>query len=56
MLVSNLLEGKGTMVVTVTKEATVGDVVADLAHHRVGRWWCRRTAATSRASCPSATS
>ena len=36
MLVSNLLEGKGTMVVTVTKEATVGDVVADLAHHRVG--------------------
>ena len=36
MLVSNLLEGKGTMVVTVTKEATEGDVVADLAHHRVG--------------------
>ncbi len=36
MLVSNLLEGKGTAVVTVTKEATVGDVVADLAHHRVG--------------------
>jgi len=36
MLVSNLLEGKGTMVVTVTKDATVGDVVADLAHHRVG--------------------
>ena len=36
MLVSNLLEGKGTMVVTVTKEATVGDVVADLARHRVG--------------------
>jgi CBS domain-containing protein len=36
MLVSNLLDGKGTMVVTVTKEATVGDVVADLAHHRVG--------------------
>jgi CBS domain-containing protein len=36
MLVSNLLEGKGTMVVTVTKEATVGDVVADLAHHGVG--------------------
>jgi CBS domain-containing protein len=36
MLVSNLLEGKGTMVVTVTKDATVGDVVADLAHHKVG--------------------
>jgi CBS domain-containing protein len=36
MHVSNLLEGKGTMVVTVTRDATVGDVVADLAHHRVG--------------------
>ncbi len=36
MRVSNLLEGKGTMVVTVTQEATVGDVVADLAHHKVG--------------------
>jgi CBS domain-containing protein len=36
MRVSNLLEGKGSMVVTVTREATVGDVVAELAHHRVG--------------------
>jgi CBS domain-containing protein len=36
MRVSNLLEGKGTMVVTVTRDATVGDVVADLAHHRIG--------------------
>ncbi len=36
MRVSNLLASKGTMVVTVTREATVGDVVADLAHHRVG--------------------
>ncbi len=36
MQVSNLLEGKGTMVVTVTREATVGDVIADLAHHRIG--------------------
>jgi CBS domain-containing protein len=36
MRVSNLLEAKGTMVVTVARDATVGDVVADLAHHRVG--------------------
>jgi CBS domain-containing protein len=36
MRVSNLLEGKGSMVVTVTREATVGDVVAELTHHRIG--------------------
>jgi CBS domain-containing protein len=36
MRVSNLLEGKGSMVVTVTRDATVGDVVAELTHHRVG--------------------
>jgi CBS domain-containing protein len=36
MRVSNLLEGKGNMVVTVTRDATVGDVVAELTHHRVG--------------------
>ena len=36
MLVSNLLDGKGTMVLTVTSDATVGEVVAELAHHRVG--------------------
>ena len=36
MQVSNLLDGKGTMVVTVTRDATVGDVIADLAHHRIG--------------------
>jgi CBS domain-containing protein len=36
MRVSNLLEGKGSMVVTVTKDATVGDVVAELTHHRIG--------------------
>jgi CBS domain-containing protein len=36
MRVSNLLEGKGRMVVTVTRDATVGDVVAELTHHRVG--------------------
>ncbi len=36
MLVSNLLEGKGTMVATTTMAATVGDVVADLARHRIG--------------------
>ncbi len=36
MLVSNLLEGKGTMVATTTSDATVGEVVADLARHRIG--------------------
>ena len=36
MLVSNLLEGKGTVVATITAEATVGDLVADLARHRIG--------------------
>jgi CBS domain-containing protein len=36
MLVSDLLEGKGFAVATITDEATVGDVVADLARHRVG--------------------
>jgi CBS domain-containing protein len=36
MLVSDLLEGKGTAVATVTRDATVGAVVADLARHRVG--------------------
>jgi CBS domain-containing protein len=36
MRVSNLLEGKGSMVVTVTRDATVGDVVAELTHHKVG--------------------
>ena len=36
MLVSDLLEGKGTSVATITSDATVGAVVADLARHRVG--------------------
>ena len=36
MLVSDLLEGKGNMVATVGREATVGEVVADLARHRIG--------------------
>ena len=36
MLVSNLLEGKGTVVVTVASDASVGEVVAELAHHRIG--------------------
>jgi CBS domain-containing protein len=36
MLVSNLLEGKGTMVATTTGTATVGEVVADLTRHRIG--------------------
>ena len=36
MLVSDLLEGKGFSVATVTGQATVGDVVADLVRHRVG--------------------
>ncbi len=36
MLVSNLLEVKGNLVVTVARDATVGEVVADLTHHKVG--------------------
>ena len=36
MLVANVLEGKGTTVVTVDASATVGEVVADLSRHRVG--------------------
>jgi CBS domain-containing protein len=36
MLVANVLEGKGTLVVTVDTTATVGEVVADLSRHRVG--------------------
>jgi CBS domain-containing protein len=36
MLVSDLLEGKGTAVATITGDATVGSAVADLARHRVG--------------------
>jgi CBS domain-containing protein len=36
MLVSNLLEGKGAMVATIGRDATVGDVVADLVRHRIG--------------------
>jgi CBS domain-containing protein len=36
MLVSNLLEVKGTEVATIDREATVGTVVADLARHRIG--------------------
>ena len=36
MLVANVLEGKGTLVVTVDSTATVGEVVADLSRHRVG--------------------
>ena len=36
MLVSDLLEGKGTAVATITSDATVGAAVADLARHRVG--------------------
>lgn len=36
MLVADLLEDKGFMVATVTADATVGDVVADLVRHRVG--------------------
>jgi CBS domain-containing protein len=36
MLVSDLLEGKGSAVATVARDATVGAVVADLARHRVG--------------------
>jgi CBS domain-containing protein len=36
MLVTDLLEDKGFRVATVTADATVGDVVADLVRHRVG--------------------
>ncbi len=36
MLVANVLEGKGSLVVTVDSTATVGEVVADLSRHRVG--------------------
>jgi CBS domain-containing protein len=36
MLVSNLLDIKGTEVATIDREATVGTVVADLARHRIG--------------------
>jgi CBS domain-containing protein len=36
MLVSNLLEVKGTEVATIDREATVGTVVAELARHRIG--------------------
>ena len=36
MLVSDLLEVKGTEVATIDSEATVGTAVADLARHRIG--------------------
>jgi CBS domain-containing protein len=36
MLVGNVLESKGALVVTVNSTATVGEVVADLTRHRVG--------------------
>jgi CBS domain-containing protein len=36
MLVSDLLEGKGFSVATITGEATVGAAVADLTRHRIG--------------------
>jgi CBS domain-containing protein len=36
MLVSTVLEGKGTEVATVTGETSVGDVVKDLAVHKIG--------------------
>ncbi len=36
MLVANVLEGKGSLVVTVESSATVGEVVAELIRHRVG--------------------
>ena len=36
MLVSDLLDGKGTAVATIARDATVGAVVADLVRHRVG--------------------
>ena len=36
MLVSDVLQGKGSAVATITSDATVGSAVADLARHRVG--------------------
>jgi CBS domain-containing protein len=36
MLVSDLLEGKGTTVATISSDATIGSAVADLTRHRVG--------------------
>ncbi len=36
MLVADVLQEKGTLVVTTDKTATVGQVVADLTRHRVG--------------------
>ena len=36
MLVSDLLDGKGQAVATITRDATVGSAVADLARHRIG--------------------
>jgi CBS domain-containing protein len=36
MLVATVLEGKGTLVMTVDRTATVDEVVAHLNHHRVG--------------------
>jgi CBS domain-containing protein len=36
MLVSNLLEEKGSVVATIGPEATVADVVAELTRHRIG--------------------
>ncbi|MGO8869880.1 MAG: CBS domain-containing protein [Acidimicrobiales bacterium] len=36
MLVSNLLEAKGTAVATIGPGATVADVVSELARHRIG--------------------
>lgn len=36
MLVADVLGEKGTLVVTIDKSATVGEVVADLTRHRVG--------------------
>ena len=36
MLVSDVLQGKGAAVATITSSATVGSAVADLVRHRVG--------------------
>ena len=36
MLVSDVLQGKGSAVATIASDATVGAAVADLARHRVG--------------------
>jgi len=36
MLVATILEAKGTSVATVTRDVTVGTVVAELVRHRVG--------------------